>query len=266
MAKITRKKNTLPDYAHPPVIEVAYGVKFTPLAKWKLPHIGAFWRLVVNEFPNCEHALPVDGPEIIDPATGFPMLRVWLINSADDRLIQLQPGRFLFNWRFRPDKGAYPRYVELSNRFFGYFQQFRKFVAKHDLGAIEALEFELTYINHILEKEDWALPEKLGSVINQLEWQDKRFQFLPRPSAVNWQAQFPFTKQHGNLSVKLNPAKGINDDNQFLVLELSARGLPSEPPFDHMESWFSGAHEWIVRGFEDLTSDEAQKGLWGKHE
>jgi uncharacterized protein (TIGR04255 family) len=266
MAKTTRKKSPLPDYTRPPVIEVVYGVKFTPLTGWKLPHIGAFWQRVVNEFPHCEHAQPVDGPEIMDPITGFPMLRVWLINSADDRLIQLQPGRFLFNWRSRPDKGAYPHYAELSQKFFTYFHQFCEFVAEHDLGDIEALEFELTYINHVFEQEGWIFPEKLGRVINQLEWQDKRFRFLPRPSAVNWQVKFPFSKQHGNLSVKLNPAKGTNNDKQFLALELSARGLPDKVPMDHMESWFSHAHEWIVRGFEDLTSDDAQKELWGKHE
>ena len=33
-----------------------------------------------------------------------------------------------------------------------------------------------------------------------------------------------------------------------------------------MQNWFSHAHRWIVRGFEDLTSEEAQKELWGKHE
>jgi uncharacterized protein (TIGR04255 family) len=266
MAKNRRKKNSLPDYERPPVIEVVYGVRFTPLKDWALPHIGAFWQRVAEEFPRCEHAPPIGDPLVIDPAVGAPLPRVWLINVSDDRLIQLQPGRFLFNWRHREDVGSYPHYPDLSKEFFTLFRQFREFAAEHKLEDIEVVDFELTYINHIPEQEGWGFPEQLGRVIGQLEWHDSRYRFLPRPSAINWQARFPFKEHQGELVVKLKPVRRTKDDKPLLVLEMSTRGQPAEAAIDDVAHWFSHAHEWIVRGFEDLTSDEAQKELWGKHE
>jgi uncharacterized protein (TIGR04255 family) len=137
MAKSQLRDDDLADYDHPPVIEVVYGVVFAPLNAWKLPHTGLFWQRILDEFPRCEQTVPIPGPEFVDPATGLPIPRVWLINTADDRLVQLQPGRFLFNWRRRDGAGPYPRYETLSERFFGLFQEFQSFVAENGLGEIE---------------------------------------------------------------------------------------------------------------------------------
>ena len=266
MAKTRVKKSSLAGYDRPPVIEVVYGVRFAPLKGWMLPHVGAFWQEVLDEFPRCEHAPPIGDTDFIDPATGIPLPRVWLISGADDRLIQLQPGRFLFNWRHREGAGPYPRYETLSKTFFGLFDAFQKFVTKYELESTGVLEYELTYINHIFEEEGWKFPEHTGRVVDQIAWPDRRYRFLPHPAMMSWQARFPFEEQRGGLLAKINPARHAKDDKQLLVFELSARGLPAEAPLKHMEGWFSHAHEWIVRGFEDLTTDEAQKELWGKHE
>lgn len=266
MATTRAKKRDLADYARPPVIEVVYGIRFAPLADWRLPHIGAFWLQVADRFPRCEHAPPIADPNVVvDPTTGLPLPRVWLISDTDDRLIQLQPGRLLFNWRRRESAGPYPRYATLSKTFFGFLLDFEKFVGEHRLGSIEVLEYELTYINHILEEEGWRFPEHIGRVVKELAWQAPAHRFLPPPLTVSWQARFTFQNGPGTLLANISPARQVKDSGQFLVLEMSARGLPTEAPRDHIEDWFSHAHEWIVRGFEDLTSDEAQRELWGKH-
>jgi uncharacterized protein (TIGR04255 family) len=266
MAKARAIEGDLADYDRPPVIEVVYGVAFAPLKAWRLPHIGLFWQRISNEFPRSEHAFPIPGAEFIDPSTGLPVPRVWLINAADDRLVQLQPGRFLFNWRRREGSGPYPRYKTLSDQFFDLFREFQSFVANNRLGDIEVSEYELTYINHVIEQEDWEFPASIGRVIEHLSWKKERYHFLPQPSPVTWQARFEFLEGPGALSAKLNPARHAKEGKDLLVLELSARGLPAEAPLESMQKWFSHAHRWIVRGFEDLTSDEAQKVLWGKHE
>ncbi len=239
---------------------------FAPLKGWKVPHVGLFWQRIFDEFPQCEQVLPISGSEIVDPSTGLPVPRVWLINSADDRLVQLQPGRFLFNWRRRSGAGPYPRYKTLSDRFFALFQEFQSFVAKNRLGEIEISEYELTYINHIFEQEDWQFPASIGRVLEHLSWKGERYKFLPQPSPINWQVRFDFPEDPGALFAKLSPARQAKEGKDLLVLELSARGLPTEVSLDNMKTWFSHAHRWIVRGFEDLTSDEAQKELWGRHE
>lgn len=264
MAKTRASIDDLADYDRPPVIEVVYGVVFAPLKAWKLPHIGLFWQRIMNEFPRCEHAFPIPGTEFIDPVAGLPIPRAWLINDADDRLVQLQPGRFLFNWRRRERAGPYPRYETLSGQFFQLFQEFQSFVAEKRLGDIEASEYELTYINHVFEQEGWEFPNDLGRVIEHLSWKRERYRFLPQPSPLAWQAKFDFPEGPGALLVKLSPARH-KEGKDLLTLELSARGLPDEASSDKMKRWFSHAHRWIVRGFEDLTSNEAQNALWGKH-
>ncbi|MCG8448783.1 MAG: TIGR04255 family protein, partial [Pirellulales bacterium] len=186
--------------------------------------------------------------------------------DADDRLIQLQPGRFLFNWRSREEAGPYPHYESLSGDFFALFYEFERFVAEQGLGDIEPIEYELTYINHVIEEEGWTFPEHINRVVNEVSWQSQNYQFLPNPDIVIWQCRFEFKDQSGGLSIKLNPGRRPTDDKKLFLLELSARGLPVEGPRDHIEQWFSNGHEWIVRGFEDFTSEEAQIALWGKHE
>jgi len=254
------------DYAAPPVIEVAYGVQFTPLKNWKIPHFGAFWQLVREEFPQCEHAPVIGDLSIIDENSGLPLPRVWLVNDSDDRLIQLQLGRFLSNWRYREGSGPYPRYHILSEEFFGHFETFRRFLDESDLGELEVKNFDLTYFNHIYGRDGWQLPEAFGEVMKPVIWLDESHEFLPRPRILNWQAEFAFAEQPGRLTVKLNPAKRNQDGEPLLLLEMSAQGRPETDAIGNMKDWFAAAHEWIVRGFADLTTERAQKELWRKHE
>jgi hypothetical protein len=50
----------------------------------------------------------------------------------------------------------------------------------------------------------------------------------------------------------------------ILVLELAAAGPPSDQTEGGLESWFEVAHEWIVKGFEDITDKEVQRSVWGR--
>jgi len=255
----------LPDYERPPVIEVVYGVKFAPLERWKIPHVGAFWKNVEAEFPRCEHAPPIGTVDIADVDTGFPLPRIWLINEAEDRLIQLQPGRFLFNWRSRDPEQSYPRYNNLSKIFFDLLRKFREFLDLYDLGDIDPTEYELTYINHVVEQKGWELPSQVDKIMEEFVWRENREDFLPKPSKVTWEACFNFSEGPGDLIAKLSPARRARDGTPLLVFDLSARGLPDKAPLENMENWFSHAHEWIIRGFDDLTTLDAQIELWGKH-
>ena len=265
MTEARMRNVDLADYDRPPVIEVVYGAAFAPLKAWKVPHIGLFWQRIFEEFPRCEQVLPILGTDLVDPS-GLPVPRVWLINDEDDRLVQLQPGRFLFNWRRRKNAGPYPRYNTLSDRFFGLFQEFQSFVSENRLGEIEVSEYELTYINHIFEQENWKFPDSIDRVIEHFSWKKERYEFLPKPFPINWQVRFDFREGPGALLAKVSSARHAKEEKDVLVLELSARGVPAETPLSEMKNWFSHAHRWIVRGFEDLTSEEAQKELWVKHE
>lgn len=261
---MTEAQRDLPDYRTPPLIEVVFGVKFTPLPKWRIPHIGAFWQLVAQEYGKCEHAPPFGDSSFTDPTTGIPLPRVWLLNATDDKLIQMQQGRFLFNWRRRPTAAKYPRYQSLVEEYFKLLETFEKFTSEKELGELSWEQFELTYLNHIPQPEGWSFPTDFERVIDRVRWQPGG-SLLRHPFAMGWQATFPFGEKTGTLQVKVNPAKQTESQQELILLELVARGLPAAAPRDNMRDWFDRAHEWIVRGFAELTSEEAQRDLWVKH-
>jgi uncharacterized protein (TIGR04255 family) len=255
--------STLPSYEAPPVIEVVLGLTFETLSLVKFPHIGLFWDTIRSEFPNCQQA-PTLGNinSVIEPESGVPLPRVWLINQEDDNLIQLQKNKFLFNWRKRAS--SYPRFEPVSTKFFKYLFSFKQFLEENDLGLIRPSECELTYINHIPKGTGWEAPADVGFVLPDVCWQRRKERFLPDPGALNWNVSFALPKDVGTLFVKLNSAIRIPDNMPLLILELTVkRSVPDEPD-DKIKAWYATAREWIVRGFEDLTSEKVQMEHWRK--
>jgi hypothetical protein len=63
------------------------------------------------------------------------------------------------------------------------------------------------------------------------------------------------TKQLAFLPPNLDP---------IVAFELKARGIAGTGTINDIWPWFEMAHEWIVRGFTDMTSEKAQTELWGR--
>ncbi len=252
----------LPSYKQPPVDEVVCGFTFEPLRQLKVPHIGLLWERVRNEYPNVQHAVPIatDTSLLVDEATGIPLPRVWFISNADNELIQLQSDRFYYNWRHRGDD--YPRYPSIIKKFEEAKSHLEVFTSELLLGTIKPLECELTYINHIPKGQGWESIDDLPKVIRDFIWQKEKHHFLPNPANVAWQVRFELPKGKGWLNVKLNQATRKVDGVPRLILELTAKGLGQDKTAKAMRNWFDLAHEWIVRGFTDLTEKEIQETIW----
>ena len=98
----------LPEYGNPPVDEVALGVLFVPLPDFKVPHFGVYWDHIRDRYPKCENQ-PALTPQIESTAPfanvmafmsmDLSMLRCWFIDNSGNQLIQVQPDRFIRNWR-----------------------------------------------------------------------------------------------------------------------------------------------------------------------
>jgi uncharacterized protein (TIGR04255 family) len=255
--------NTLPSYKKPPVIEVVLGITFETLSSVKLPHIGIFWDTIRSEFPKCQQAPPLGNIDaVIERESGVPLPRVWLINRNDDNLIQLQKNKFLFNWRKR--QGDYPRFGAVSSRFFMYLDRFKTFLSENELGSIAPTECELTYINHIIKGTRWEQPEDAGSILPDVQWRQNKNRFLSNPIGINWSAVFMMPEDAGSLFVKLNYGTRMPDNMPLFILELTVKGFPKNADKVNIKEWYGTAREWIVRGFEDLTSDKVQRENWEK--
>src|SRR5438552_8033684 len=86
-----------------------------------------------------------------------PLRRVFLIHSDRTYLMQLQPDRFIHNWRKTIDSDEYPNFETAKQKFMRGWELFRGFVSDRQLGSIEIKGYEVTYVNHIFS-EQGSLP------------------------------------------------------------------------------------------------------------
>jgi uncharacterized protein (TIGR04255 family) len=257
----------LPSYKKPPVNEVVCGMRFDTPDRLRIPHIGLLWDKFRQDYPIIQHAPPIaaaKGEIPIDNVTGLPLQRVWFINEADDQLIQFQFDRFYFNWRRRQD--VYPRYPHVIKNFESVLNTIVNFFNEFGLGELRPIEYELTYINHIPKGREWNTIDELPRIFSDFVWKQTTGRFLPNPVNVAWQTSFALPDKKGLLTVNLKEAIRTEDKVPLFVLELTARGLGESTSKNAFREWFDVAHEWIVRGFTDLTALEVQKVFWEREE
>ncbi|MGA2678048.1 MAG: TIGR04255 family protein [Sedimentisphaerales bacterium] len=262
------KASALPDYNNPPVNEVVFGVQFKKLDSFQTPHTGLLWEKLDREkFPKCQEMPPINhvletpegtvgSPSTIELFERPPFPRLLFFNSPGDQLIQVQQDRFLRNWRKLKADDTYPRYKTLYPEFQKSWQVFNSFLSDLGWAAPVIDQYELAYVNQMPEGQGWETLSDAGNVFKDFQCQtDQRF--LPEPENISWRRIFRFPKNAGRLhvSMRLAPTK---ESQRAMLLELTARGYSDQKA----DEWFAMAHEWIVKGFADLTTDSVQKALW----
>jgi len=251
--------NKLPSYRNPPINEVVCGMRFRPTDRLRIPHIGLLWDKFRVDYPVLQHALPISstkGEILVDKTTGLPLPRVWFINLHDDQLIQFQNGRFYFNWRKK--EREYPRYDHVINNFETVLSAVKDFLQEYELGELEPIEYELSYINHIPKGIGWSTIDDLPEIFSDFIWNKTKTRFLPNPEDVNWASRFCFGEEKSHLTVSLKQAIKKEDELPILIFELKTNGIDKE---NNIRNWFDLAHQWIVQGFTDLTTPKMHK-IW----
>ena len=250
----------LPSYKNPPVNEVVCGMRFRPTAKLRIPHVGLLWDKLRADYPILQHAPTISstkGEILVDKVTGLPLPRVWFISTSDDQLVQFQNDRFYFNWRKR--KSDYPRYAHVISNFEKVLNAVKDLFKDFDLGELEPIEYELTYINHIPKGVGWKKIDDLTEIFTDFSWNKTNTRFLHNPEEVSWVAKFSFPENKSHLIISLKHAISIEDEVPTLIYELKAIGNDSD---DTIHNWLDLAHEWIVCGFTDLTTQTMHE-IWG---
>lgn len=263
-------KLPLPEYKSPPVIEVVCGVQFEPLPGFLSVHFGDFWQRIKSSYPRSEDRPPLG--EVRETEQGTiakaelldlpPLRRAFYVDATGNFLLQVQPSRFLANWRKERTEDTYPRYETAMRRFKEGWTSFVAFTTDAGLGVPRTNQYELTYINHIAEGVE-PYPVGIEQCIPVLAWKAAQSTgFLPSPQSAALRLQFALPGGKGRLHVTLNHGRRQDGPKSVLVLDLTARG-PARADWADMLDWFSTAHEWIVRGFTDLTSAAAHE-TWGR--
>lgn len=262
-----------PKFRRPPVIETLLGVQFAQLDKFAIPHFGLFWGEIRGEYPGHEVKPPLGqeleqfgsppAPATLDITfTPEPLARCWFISGGGDQLIQIQRDRFIRNWRKTPEAPDYPEYGALKPRFEADWMRFVRFLEREQIGRPEINQCEVTYINHIPEGDGWESFGRIDGVLKMLNTPPSG-DFLPESEVLVLSARYMMHKR-GRLHVSLNPAIRRQDGQRVLQLTLTARGRPASASHADVMAWLDLGHDWVVRGFADLTT-QSMHDRWERY-
>ncbi|MCP4602833.1 MAG: TIGR04255 family protein [Proteobacteria bacterium] len=256
------------DFEKPPVVEVVCGVVFEPIEKFSAAHYGLLWKSYADEFPKTsdQPRLPfpiAPGQQIkLALSPGVQLPRVWFVSEDERQLIQVQSDRFNFNWRRREEGDNYPEFPTVYQAFWRHFETFHNSI----LGEQEELklvQYELTYINHIPVNEVWQSLGELGKVLPDMDWKNDKDRFLPPPVHFSWEMQHPMPGGAGTLAANASSARMISTGELAITLNLAARGTAGVLD---VHEWYKLAHEWITKGFVDLTGHDLHNKVWFRKE
>lgn len=260
---------TRPNFRRPPVAEVALSVQFDPLPGLRVVDLGDVWHEFADEYPLVEEHPPL-APMVIGQA--FPPFqiklaeaaekpRLWFLDKNQTRLVQFQQDRLTVNWRRLSDE-PYPRYDDtIRPMLVDAWTRLER--AADSVAGVELVPnmCEALYLNPIESGEVWQRPGELGLVLTP--WSgDTSDDFLPEPSQVRFEAEYPLPRGDGVLVVTVTPVRRVDDDRSVLMLQLIGRGRPEGPGFEGALQFLDLAHEWIVRGFKSITTLEMHR-VWG---
>lgn len=272
-----------PHFKNPPVVETVLGVQFARLGDMRVTHYGLLLAHLKAAFADGEERFTnVSEQQPLDPvieefgsgrvrsrAAGWsvssapPSPRCWYASRNEETLVQVQPDRFLFNWRQQPDaKGEYPRYEHNRDKFFTAFDAFTRFVETESVGAIQPNQCEVTYVNHVDVSEGKHAAEMMNRLLTgwQLATSDG---WLKRAETGHYAISYVMPGEQGRLHVEAQPAIRRDDEREIIRLTLTARGAPPSQDRKGVLSWLNLGHEWVVRGFASVTTPEMH-GQWGR--
>jgi uncharacterized protein (TIGR04255 family) len=274
----------LPSFDRPPVVEVVASVQFDSPKGFNAAHFGLLWNQFRDKFPYVEQKAPL--PQIVERlgvspqpvqvefVAEPPLPRVWFVSQSGDELIQIQPDRFVRNWRAVPQLGnTYPRYQDrIRPHFEADYATFASFLGGEDLNSVEANQCELTYINHIVPNEYWSSHRDLAAVVRCLPADFCKLVNYPT-EAVNMASAHILNddsgKFLGRLHIKVQsafrePQKATEKQIPVFVLTLTARGRPTDTGVEGVMGFLDIGHKAIVNSFDQVTTTEMHK-VWGKN-
>lgn len=265
----------MPEYDKPPVVEVVCGMLFHPLKGLLAPHTGELWGRFRSTFPKCAE-LPLIAPAVetfdeqlrttLQLSDVPPIPRLWFLSEREDRLIQFQRDRLLFNWKRVDPADEYPHFRDVFASFQQYSKELVDFLDATQLGAIDPKQFELTYVNHIDPAVIAGDVSWLGALFPDLAWRADQPRFLRPPEDATWRISFVMPERCGRLHATVRTLVDAETARPLIRFELTARGIGADKTVAGMPTWFATAHEWIVRGFADLTHLKVQRDAWGRRD
>lgn len=259
------------NYKNPPVVETVLSVQFNPLPNFGAGQLGAYWKELGAEWPNVTEApgvepeyerferAPVWEQAAILRFSSKVDVRLQIRNKARDRMIQVQNGRFFYNW-LKTSGVEYPSYESVRPEFDEHWDRFREFSLSHlQESALQLNQWEIIYVNHIARGTVWKELSDLPNV----------FTFLRQPvlegvgisaDGLGGEWRYEIEPKKARLYVRIGMTVRKDDEVPCVVLTLASRG-----PVGNGTSLNEGlrlGHDTITKAFDSFTTAEA-KEIWG---
>ena len=258
-------------------METVLGVQFPALAGFRMCHFGQYGETlddykvgedkarlaeIIERFPP----LPTIARPQLMFASGPPPQRVWYPSESGSELIQLQPDRFLFNWRRREANDSYQEYARSFPKFLEKFDGFQVFCKKYGLGKPKPNLCEVTYVNHIEPKDGESAIELFGELFTGLSWESADGQTrIPENATFNRVYVIKHDeKKVGRLYAEATIAfqQGDKEDRGFVLLKMTGRVIPPSDDRDGLSQSLQIAHDQVVCGFANITNLQIQNDRW----
>lgn len=267
-ARMNGKDSSLPEFRSPPVTEVALAVQFEPIELTPV-HLGLIALRMrelglerIEQHPPLQPVIEQFGGPPSPPQVRFefgpPIVRHWFISEERNTLVQLQPDRFIHNWRKVRKGDEYPRYESIRAMFSERLGQFTEFVAAEQLGELAPNQCEVTYVNHVRPSAQWHDASGLAQIVG-IAGNSYADGFLPTPEEMRTAARYVMEHQGqpiGRLHINCHTALDLAQNEPVVVINLTARGAPRSPDLDGVLAFMDMGREWVVRGFADLTTPQ----------
>lgn len=257
----------LPKFDAPPVVEVALSLQFDALPSLSAAHIGWYWKECLGaSWPSVSQAHPIKdvfekfgeerewGKQGILIEQGPDSLRLQFIEASDERMIQVQNTRFVYNWRKR--SGDYPSFKKLLPEFEKRFDEFCMFLRKTGIGKVAPNQWELTYIDHVVQGPLWETLSDWKNISPMLCAPASVDDQLLDSFKADWHIVIGGSKGRLRVSAQHVRVTGPRGP-EALALNFTARG----PVEDDFREGFKLGHEHTVRLFTEMTSKEAHR-VW----
>ena len=254
-----RQGQTSLRFNNPPVTETSVGFYFQKIEGWHLLHQGLLWEKYRTKYPELEIL-----PTILDaaPQQGIhlnfnaPVLRTGFADSTKTKLVQIQDGLLLHNWRKTPEAPKYDRYEMVRSFLREDWNTFREYIRGASLKEPVVTRCEMSYFNHLVRGVEWKDFSDLSEIFTT--W---RGLSLPAASGTLQMAAFNVAYRVGKGTVNVVAQPGIrsNDGKEVIQLTLSSYVAPNSSQDDELFRSLDECHQNAGRAFIDFTTDKARE-------
>jgi uncharacterized protein (TIGR04255 family) len=254
---------------NPPVVERVFTLQFMPLPGFDLIHIGLWFEKIRDRFPvfsrqqllgHITESFPFRHEVSrlrfdVDPVPKIPRCVFAADDSDYGRLHQLQSDRFAMNWR-RDHGHSYMDYEKASDEFLAFFEKFEEFCEAQDLGRPVLDLCEVIYLNRI-DCPDGDVERRWREVFGKADLVNENAGF-PKPVSLSGNSVYDFPAERGRL--RIEAWAGDHEGHPAIHAKIIGRAIV-KPDCDR-RARLKAAHDWVVDGFEAVTTKGIRRQEW----